>query len=451
MQSINIPAPKYRSIVFHSVVTFIGQSLMQVVDLLFCRNLGSEATATIGTSTTLFAWLIMIGLGVVSSIEYFVPKSIGAGNEEEARGFFRTGILVSLLVSFACAVLLTIFGRYNSVLGTNPAIQEPVKLFCSIIAPCYFAVFVVPIFRVELQARGRPHDTTWAFVYANIFNIFLNWVLVLGHLGIPALGLKGSAWANVISRAGLITYVAWRTFNVRRTVFRNRPADTVYAPIAYWNYAKKIIKTGIPTSLHLLFEMGAFVCVGILASRLTASQNAAHSIALTIISFLFMIPLGLSSAATVTMSRALGEGNKELALYLARITLKLATIYAIIGSLTVVSCRTLLMHLYTVDAETIRIGKGLLLIAAIFQFGDVMQVVLAALLRGVGKTKDQPVINGIGHWLIGLPIGIILAFYFHLEITGLWIGLCMGLFSVAFGLWLRWKKSRLALMGVFKL
>jgi MATE family multidrug resistance protein len=426
----------YWNIAIHSVITFLGQSLMQVVDLLFCRDLGSTASATVGTSTSLFTWFMIVGLGLVSSLEYFIPHSIGSNDEKKAHAYFHTGLWVGVAVSLFSAFGIIAMVQGLDLFGVNPALRSSVQMFCYIISASYLPIFLVPVLRVELQSRGHPHDTTYAFIFANLLNIFLNWVLVLGHLGMPALGLEGSAWANLLSRYGLLIYLGFRTFGVRA---RLSHLITV-SEIEYLKYAKKIVAMGAPISFHLLFEMGAFALVGTLAARLSSVQNAAHSITISIASFVFMIPLGLGSAAALTMSKANGENHPTLALYLGKKTIRLGLIYALAGSIVIVLFRTQLIELYTSDPATIALGANLLMITAFFQFGDAMQVILAGCIRGFGETKIQAKINAVGHWVIGIPLGVLLGFHFGYQITGLWIGLCAGLFSVALGLLISWRK-----------
>jgi MATE family multidrug resistance protein len=437
----------YQKVVFHSVVTFIGLSFMQVVDLLFCHDLGSSASATVGTATSLISWFLIVGIGLVSSLEYFIPRSLGEGNETKARAYFSTGVWVACGISLLSMMGLMVLAHFSPYLGVNSEIQKPVQLFCTITAPSYFAIFLAPVLRVELQARGRPHQGTLAFLWANLLNILLNWMLVLGHLGVPAMGIRGSAWANVLSRVGLIAYLVFQVWRVRAGAkqFEEATKDIPSLVVKHtmkpqWEYAKNMIVMGLPTSLHMLFEMGAFVFVSTIASQLPPAQNAAHAIALSIASFAFMIPMGLSSGAAVTMSKAIGEKNIPQAKHFASMTIKLGLYYAVFGFFAMIFFRRPLLHLYTGDAETIFIGANILFIAAIFQFGDAMQVILAGVLRGVGETRIQAQINAVGHWLIGVPIGLTLLYRYHMGVTGLWIGLSAGLFSAAIGLAYRWKK-----------
>ena len=427
----------YWNTVIHSVVTFMGQSMMQIVDLFFCGTLGSLASATVGTSCSLYAWFMIIGIGLVLSLEYWIPHSLGEKNEVKAHSFFYAGVVVALIVSAFSMIGFWFVAQHTGTLGVNPAIQSSVGSFGSIIALSYFPVFLIPTLRVELQARGYPHDTTYAFIVGNILNVFLNWALIHGHWGLPAFGLNGCAWANLLSRFGILFYLLIRVKKVRSAL----SIPVHWKTISYSHFITKILHMGLPTSFHMLFEMGAFILVGMLAAHLSPSQNAAHTITITLASFMFMIPLGMGSAAALTLSKLNGEKRRPLAVHYGKYTIRLGLLYASVGSFLLILFREPIFRIYSNDPETIRIGTSLLFIAALFQLGDTSQVILAGCLRGFGKTKIQAVINAIGHWVIGLPLGLLLGQYFHMQIRGYWIGLSTGLFSVALGLYYFWTKA----------
>jgi MATE family multidrug resistance protein len=413
----------------------MGQSLMPLVDLFFCRDLGSAASATVGTSVTFFAWFMILGIGINSSLEYLIPHAIGSKEKTKADEYFFSGIVLVLILSAISMISLNLLAQAGPLYGMNPEIVAPVQGFSKILSYSFLATFMIPVLRVELQANGREHDTTYGFILGNVLNLFLNWALVLGHAGFPKLGVMGAAYANVFSRLGIMAFLFFRL----KTARKNIPFPSWLDQVKWRLRMKTILRMGTPTSLHMLFEIGAFIFVSTLASRLPPEETAAHTIALTLASFAFMIPMGMSSAAALTMSRALGEGNPKMSTDLGDKTLRIGLYYALGSALFIFSCKETLMSWYTHDGNTLRIGTKLLLITAFFQFGDAMQVILSGCLRGLGETKVQAKMNAIGHWLVGAPIGLLLCFQLHLRIQGLWVGLSAGLFSVAGLLFLRYR------------
>jgi MATE family multidrug resistance protein len=429
-------APEYRKVLFHSVGTFFGQSLMQVVDLLFCRDLGSSATASVGTATSFFAWFMILGVGIFSSLEFLIPHALGEQNEEKADSYFFSGALLIAILSIGSMAGFIALTRFGSIFGMDPAIQDGVARFSTILSLSFLPTFLIPLLRVELQAKGHSHDTTVAFLLGNALNVFLNWALIYGHAGLPSFGVIGSAWSNVISRFGILAFLLFRMKQARKEI----AFPTSFSQIPWILRIKTILRLGIPTSLQMFFEIGAFILVGTLASGVPPPENAAHAIAISIASFLFMIPAGMGSAAALTMSRALGEGNKSKSHELGKKTLGFGVIYAIFGSLLLLLFRRPAMEFFALDPATLEIGASLLLITAIFQFGDALQVILSGCLRGLGETRIQVGTNAIGHGAVGVPLGLILCFPFGLGIEGLWIGLSAGLFTVAGLLWVRYRK-----------
>ncbi|NDF14046.1 MATE family efflux transporter [bacterium] len=423
------PAPRYRSVLFHSITSYLGQSLMQAVDLAFCRDLGSAASATVGSSTSFFAWFMILGIGVFASLEYLIPHSLGRGREGRAREYFKSGIALILVLSLFSMGALLLLTRLAPLYGMNPEIVPSVRSFSAILSLSFLPTFLIPLFRIELQARGRPHDTTIAFLAGNLLNAWLNWALIYGHSGLPALGVTGSAWANVLSRFAILAFVMFR---LRRLPSSRRLPDALESPPVRWKLRiKTILRTGMPISLQMLFEIGAFIFVSTLASRLGTEENTAHAVALSLASFLFMIPGGMSSAAALTMSRALGEGRPREGVVLGDRTIRIGALFAILSSITLWLLPVPLLSLFTSETRALEVGVSLLRITAIFQFGDALQVILSGCIRGFGETGVQARMNGIGHWLVGIPVGLALSFQWKLGIQGLWIGLCAGLFTVA--------------------
>ncbi len=427
----------YWTIVTHSIIGYLGHSLMGVVDLLFCRDLGSKATATAGTGTSLFAWFMVIGIGLASALEFFIPHAVGEKNEEKAKSYLASGALICMVLAAVATFCMYFLCNYTEALGIHPDIAVQAGQFGKILSWSYISIYFTPFLRVELQTRGHSHDTTYAFIFSNLLNVILNWSLIYGHLGLPALGVPGAAYASVFSRLGILIFLIVRVFQARKPLHQSLWVHSV--PLK--ESAKAILQMGMPISLHMLFEMGAFCFVGFLAARFEASQNAAHTIALTIVSFTFMVPLGICSAAAQTMSRALGEKNPNEALALGQKSIRIGLYFAAATSILYLVIRTFLMTLFTPDTETIRIGNQLLMVVAVFQLGDALQVILAGCLRGLGLSKIQAKVNAAGHWLVGIPVGLFLGFYLKWQILGLWVGLCVGLWTVAGGLFFWWKRS----------
>ncbi len=426
----------YWNTVFHSVMMFAGQMSMQIVDLIFCSRLGADASATAGTATSLFAWFMVVGNGLVFSLEYFIPNALGEGDEKKAHSFYYAGWMVTLLVSAISTLGLSLLVFNTSRFGINPAIAGSVTEFTTILSLSYLPLFLSPLLRVELQSRGHPHASSVAFLFGNLLNVFLNWSLIHGHAGLPALGLMGSAWSNVISRFAIFFYLWFMANRARAKI----DIPVRWNHVHYRDFVLRILRMGAPSSLHMLFEMGAFIVVSTLAAQFTTDQAAAHSIMLNIATFVFMFPLGFSSAAALILSRLNGEKRHHLAIRYGWSTIRLGWAFAICSSAFLLYFQKELFGIYNNDPRIFEIGSKILILTAIFQLGDATQVIVSGCLRGFGKTGIQAVVNGIGHWLIGLPIGLYFSYRLNWQVRGLWLGLSTGLIVVAIVLlWFWWK------------
>jgi MATE family multidrug resistance protein len=204
---------------------------------------------------------------------------------------------------------------------------------------------------------------------------------------------------------------------------------------------KRLMKMGFPSGLHHLFEIGVFSLSTALVSRLGPKNLAAHSIVLNVAAFMFMVPLGISAAAAIRVAKFLGEGKKSEMIKAGDAAFLITFIFMSLSAISMFIFGQNFIRIFTSDAEVVQIGVKVILLAAVFQIADGIQVIGGGVLRGLGETKITAVSNFIGHWVIGLPIGYFLCFQANYGVPGLWTGLSTGLFIVAIVLFLAWRKK----------
>ena len=204
---------------------------------------------------------------------------------------------------------------------------------------------------------------------------------------------------------------------------------------------KKLLSLGFPAAGQMLFEVGVFSLTSMLAGRLGAKQLAAHQIVLNIASFTFMVPLGFSAAAAIRVGQYLGQGERQKAKLAGWSALGIGILFMALSGICLFVFNRNLLGIFTSDQEVIALGHKLLIVAALFQVFDGTQVVGTGALRGVGNTKTPMLANFFGYWIIGLPIGATICFYFGGGVLGLWIGLTIGLIFVAARVLFSWIKS----------
>jgi MATE family multidrug resistance protein len=203
---------------------------------------------------------------------------------------------------------------------------------------------------------------------------------------------------------------------------------------------RELARLGVPAATQTTLEVGVFAAATALAGRLDPVSLAAHHIALSVASFMFMVPLGISSAAAVRVGQAIGRGDPVAAARSGWSALFVGAAFMLCSGLFLISAPGIVMRLFTTTMPVITTGVSLLLVTALFQLFDGAQVVATGVLRGVGDTRTPMISNLVAHWFLGLPLGALLCFWQGWDVVGLWVGLSIGLVGVAFVLTAAWSR-----------
>jgi MATE family multidrug resistance protein len=416
----------------------VGWVTMGVVDTLMVGPLGPAAIGAVGTGSILFMAVIVVGFGMLFALDTFVAQSYGAGRIGDCHRWLFAGmqlaiVLTGLLTLLAAGLIvaLPLAGLHPDVL----ALLGPYMLHMLWSTP---ALLAYAVFRRYLQAMHVVRPVMYGLILANLVNLGANWILIYGRLGAPELGVVGAAYATVLSRAALAGFLWW----VIRRRERARPSGLHDVPFA-WDPARvwQIVRLGLPAAGQLLLEVGVFAAASALAGRIAPAAVAAHQIVLNVVGLIFMVPLGLSSAAAVRVGHAIGRGDPGGARSAGWLALALATTAMACSALLFTFAPRPLMLLFTIDHEVIHTGIGLFLVAAVFQLFDGVQAVATGALRGLGNTHTPMLVNLAGHWALGLPLAYVLAFWYGMGAQGLWIGLASGLIFTGAVLLLVWHRD----------
>jgi MATE family multidrug resistance protein len=434
------------------VMAELGWMAMGVVDTVMVGPLGPEAISAAGVGNAMHIAFAIFGMAVMLGLDTLVSQAYGARDIRACHRWFFDGLMLAALLTLPIMALLVMVWFLIPVLGFHSAVRPLLESYFGVLLFSTPFLLGYAVCRRYLQGMHAATPIMFALVTANLINAAGNWILINGHFGLPALGVAGSAWATVISRAymlcSLLFAVWWIDRKRTRELLRERgPApDTI--PSGLWHVdrsfdtarIRRLLALGLPAASQVGAEVGVFALATVLSGTLDPISSAAHQIALNMAGVAFMVPLGLGSAGAVRVGHAVGAGDRARASAAGWTAILLATCFMIIAAATFVFLPRQLIALFTTDPSVLTVGTSLLILAAIFQLFDGIQGVITGTLRGLGDTRTAMNVNLVAHWLLGLPTSYLLCFVLGWGVWGLWIGLSLGLIVtgvILFFVWLR--------------
>lgn len=410
-----------------STIAQLGAMMLMVIDVLM---LGRVSVAALDSASLGRVWALgtlVAGMGLVFGIDPVATQAWGSGNRRRYEGALGSGIAMALLSSVPIGALWLLTGPSLRLLGQDPALTGGATQFVLSQIPGlpFFLIFLAA--KQYLQAQGSVLPTMWITLVGNGVNVFLNWVLIFGHLGLPALGVVGSGLATSITHAFLAAaLLLW--MRVRR-----EPSDWRGAWARGWRRRElvEVAGYGWPVAAQLMLEVWTFQIATLLAGRLGAVPLAAHTAAISFVSVTFTVPLGVSLAAVVRVGNLIGARSRRDAQRAAWVALAAGAGVMTVSAVGFWVGRFELPKLFTAEPAVIAAAAAILPIAAAFQVFDGLQVVGCGVLRGMGQTRPAAFFNVVGYYGLALPLAWWLGFRMRLGLAGIWWGLALGLASVA--------------------
>jgi MATE family multidrug resistance protein len=425
------------------ILAEVGWMSMGLVDTVMVGPLGPAAIAATGMGSGVFTAIVIFGMGLMLGLDAFVSQAHGAGNERECVVWLHQGVwLACCAAPIVMALTWILYGTLDHW-GLHPETRRLVGPYIRVISLSALPLLVYASFRRYLQGMHVVWPIMVALVSANIINAAANWVLIYGNLGMPALGVEGSAWATVSARVYMAAFLYFAIrLEHRQRGSRHPEVGLAIDPARI----RRLIALGFPAASQVALEVGVFAVATALAGRLDPVSSGAHQIALNIASLAFMVPLGLASSAAVRVGYAFGAGDRRRAARAGWTALATSCVIMTALGLVFFLWPVALLRVFSPDPRIIEIGVGLLAIAAAFQLFDGTQAVVTGALRGISETRMPMIVNVIGHWFLGLPVGYALCFRFGWGVRGLWIGLSIGLVVAALVLTVVWWKRSATLV-----
>jgi MATE family multidrug resistance protein len=409
-----------------------GLFAMGVTDTLMVGRVSAEALAAVALGA-LFSFMVLgSGRGLLTALDPVLSQALGARDHRGLRRGFQRGVLLALLISGPAALAMLLAEPTLRLLRQPEEIVPTASLYALISAAGAPAFLGFTVLRQTLQALHSVRPIVIAVLLANAANVLFNWLLVFGHCGLPPLGPLGSAWATVLARwTMLLALVLLSKPSLAPLLRRWEPEVLRPRPLL------RLAGLGAPLGLQHFVEIGTFSAVALFMGWLGARELAAHQIAIQLASAAFMVPLGVSSAASVRVGLAVGRGDPRGTRRAAAVALGCGAAVMLLSGTAFAVAPELLARAFSPEAAIVAAAASLIRIAAIFQVFDGLQVVAIGVLRGVGDTRAPMLVNVLGFWCLGIPTSLGLAFGLDLGAEGLWWGLVVGLLAVAACLLLR--------------
>lgn len=414
----------------------LAQILMNAIDVAMLGRVGPQAVAAGALGFSVFLIVLIFLIGLAMGTAPMMAQAIGKGEKSmrEVRRTLRQGIWATGLVALPFAVALLWGETLMLATGQEPQIAEDAAAYLQALLPSLFFATWFTVLRNFVSSYQRATAPMVIMGIGLLANVAFNYVLIYGHLGFPALGVLGagigSSLAQFVMVALLLGHVLtdrrFRRFHVLGRFWR-----------ADWKRFAEVLRLGTPIGLALVFEIALFAGSAFVMGRIGIYELAAHQFALQIASFTFMLPMGIANAAGIRVALAAGAADRAGVTRAGWTAVAIGVGFMACMAVVLWTVPELLVSVFlpadgsAQTEQVLALATTYLAIAALFQIFDAAQVIGANLLRGLKDTRTPMLFAAFGYWVLGLPVGIVLAFEFGLAGEGVWIGFVVALMAAA--------------------
>jgi len=401
-----------------------GQVLVQQVDNMMVGAVGTVELAAAAFANSVFILGLVFGMGITFGLTPLVGHAWAKKNQQEAGELLHNSLNTNIISTFILTAVLWVISYFFDYMGQTTEVVALSVSYYRILVVSFIPFMLFFTFKQFAEGLAETKHAMVITLFANVVNIVLNYVLIFGKYGFPAMGLDGAGIATLISRL-LMPVMFWYLF-IKNDKFN------IYYKIALkarpnWEKVKQLMRVGLPIATQIILEVAAFAMSGIMMGWLGVIPLAAHQIALGLASVTFMIVTGIGSGTTIRVSHQFSSRD-----YVSMKKAATASVHMVVAMMSLTAIlfavyRFQLPYMYTQDAEVISLAAQLLIMAAIFQLFDGLQVVLLSILRGMADVKSAMLYALIAYIFVNLPISYVLAFVFELGPIGIWIGFVFGI------------------------
>lgn len=418
----------------------VGQIAVNFIDNIMVGNLENSAAslAAIALANSVFIVVMVVGMGLSFALPPLIAEAEGNQNHKHISQYFKHSLMINIAFAlFAMLVIESLIPMMHFWKQDAEVVQLAIPyLRINMISMLPFMLF--QSLRCYADGRSETMPAMIAMLIGNVINVIANYGLIYGQFGLPKYGVSGAAFGTLISRIVMffLLFFILRNWKTLWVDIQNASYKTYKQSIF-----SRLLKLGIPTSLQGFFEVTAFATASILAGQISKEVQAAHQVSINMASLTFMVCTGFAMASTIRVSNFFGEKNQSKIRSSGFSTIIQVVVFMTCTSILFICLRNILPQIYTKVPEVIEIASGLLILAAIFQIPDGIQVTAIGALRGLQDVFIPSLITFVAYWVLALPIAYYLAFYKGLGANGIWIGLTIGLSCSAIFMTYRFHKQ----------
>ncbi len=414
----------------------LGHVMVGLVDNLMIGQLGPAPLAAVSLGNSLVFIALSLGIGFSFAITPLIAEADGAQDINKGRSYFHHGVILCAINGVVLFLTLLVAKPVLYYLDQPPEVVELAIPYLNIVAFSMIPLMIFQAFKQFADGLSQTKYAMYATLIANVVNVVFNYLLIYGIWIFPRLELEGAAIGTLISRFFMLWFV-WEILRRKKKFaeyFKWGKKESLNSEIF-----KRLLNLGFPTALQMLFEVGIFTATVFLAGLLGTNPQAANQIALNLASMTFMIAVGLGVTATIRVGNQKGLANFKDLRRIALSTFLLVFLIEAVFALGFILLKDWLPTFYIDNAEVILLAAQLLVVAALFQLSDGLQVVILGALRGLQDVKIPTVICFISYWIIGFPVSWYFGKAENLGSMGIWLGLLAGLSVSALMLYIRFN------------
>ncbi|MFT7335311.1 MAG: MATE family multidrug resistance protein [Porticoccaceae bacterium] len=428
------------------IAGMLGHTIVGIVDNVMVGKLGPTELAAVSLGNSFVFIAMSLGIGFSTAITPLAAEADGKKGIEEGRSVFHHGLYLCTILGVFLFGLIFFSKPLIGLMGQPDNVVELAKPYLDIVAFSLIPLIIFQGYKQFADGMSETKYSMWATILGNIVNVVLNYLFIYGIWVFPELGIVGAGIGTIASRFVMLGYMHYM-------MQKKEKFHPFFEKFSLKNIKRNvnitIIRLGAPSAMQMFFEVGLFTGAVWLSGVLGIINQAANQIALSLATFTFMFAMGLSVAATIRVGNQKGLGDykqlRVVAFSIFLLVIIVESIFALIFVLFHTQLPAFFVDMNNVDdlaknTEVIAIAGQLLLVAAVFQISDGIQVVFLGALRGIQDVKIPMYITFVAYWVVGFPISIYLGLYTELKGVGIWIGLLAGLSIAALFLYLRFVR-----------